>query len=158
MAGKAKKPTPTPAKVWRQPREEGYVVTLPGGNNARLRPVAMDRLITSGAIPDLLSPLAAKMLFEETDVEQIANAVDLATSTAELFDHVCKAAFLEPRIVDEIEKPDEEITLDDLCFADKMLVFQLAIQPAEVLRKFRDRQAAGVDAVLDGEDDEPKAE
>lgn len=159
MAGKAKGPTPTPAKVWRQPREEGYVVTLPSGNIARLRPVALDVLILSGEIPDLLSPIAAKMLWEETDVAEIANAAELATGTAKLINHVCRAAMMEPVVAAVGEEPkDGEIALEDIDFQDKSIIFQLAIQPAEVLRKFRDRQAAGVDAVSDGDENGAEAE
>lgn len=158
MAGKTKKPTPTPAAEWRKPREEGYLITLLSGNVARLRPVALDVLILSGEIPDLLSPLAAKLLFEEVEIDQIRDASELAAGTARLFNHVCQAAFLEPRIVDEVTDPDTEITLEDISFADKSLVFQLAIQPAEVLRNFRDQQAANVDAVSDGDENGAEAE
>lgn len=155
MTSKTKAPAPTPAAEWRKPREEGYIVTLPSGLQPRLRPVALDVLIMAGEIPDLLSPIAAKMLWSETNVEQIADVAELATGTAKLMNIVCKAAFLYPRIVDE-DPGDDEITLEDVSFADKSIVFQLAIQPAEVLRKFRDEQAAGMVTVPDGQDDGAK--
>ena len=159
MAGKAKKPTPTPAKAWRQPREEGYLITLPSGNIARLRPVALDVLILSGELPDLLSPIAAKMLWEETDVAELANAAELATGTAKLMNHVCRAAMMEPVVAAVGEEPkDGEIALEDIDFQDKSIIFQLAISPAVAMRNFRDRQAAGVDTVQDGEGDGDKAE
>ena len=159
MAGKAKKPTPTPAKAWRQPREEGYLITLPSGNIARLRPVALDMLILSGELPDLLSPIAAKMLWEETDVAEIANAAELATGTAKLMNYVCRAAMMDPVVAAVGEEPkDGEIALEDIDFQDKSIIFQLAISPAVAMRNFRDRQAAGVDAVQDGEGDGDKAE
>lgn len=160
MAGKAKKPTPTPAKAWRQPREEGYLIPLPSGNVARLRPVALDVLILSGELPDLLSPIAAKMLWEDLpDVAEIANAAELATGTAKLMNHVCRAAMMEPPVAAMGEEPkDGEIALEDIDFQDKSIIFQLAISPAVAMRNFRDRQAAGLDAVPDGESNGDKAE
>lgn len=148
---------PTSAAEWRKPREEGYVVTLPSGHVARLRPVALDVLIVSGKLPDLLTPLAAKSLWVETDGEKIGNEAEQAKGYAELVNIVVPAAMVEPRIVDEPEG-DDEISLEDIDFADKVAVFQLATQPAEVLRRFRDKQERDVAAVSNGKDDGAEAE
>jgi hypothetical protein len=148
----------TPANQWREPREKGYLVTLPSGNVARMRPVALDVMILDGTLPDLLSPIAAKTLWTETDIEEIGNIGELAAGMAELFGHVCRASFLEPRIADVEDLGEGEIALDDVSFDDKAFVFQLAIQPAQVLRKFCEQQAAGVGTVRTGDDDTPETE
>lgn len=150
---------PTSGKQWRRPREEGYAVTLPSGNVAVIRPVALDVMLQRGEIPDLLTPIAASMLWKETEVD--ADTVErepaLALRMMELFDVVARAAFLEPRIVDEPEAHDE-IAPADLSLEDKGWVFQLAIQPARVLATFCEKQAAGVGSVPTGEGDQQPAE
>ena len=132
------------------PRLSGTVIKLPSGNVARLRPVALDVLITSGKLPDLLTPIAAKTLWAELDMEEIGDAAEVAKSMSELLNFVCKASFLEPRVVDE-EPEEDEIALEDIEIGDKTFVFQLATQPAEVLRRFRERQSRDVASVPDGE-------
>lgn len=156
MTDNGKEPQVTSGSLWRKPREEGVVVPLPSGNIARLRPVALDVMITSGKLPDMLTPLAAKTLWTEMEPEDIGDVSELATGMADLFGFVCKAAFIEPKVVDNPKKEDE-ISLDDIDFRDKAAVFQLAIQPAEVLQKFRDGQIAGLAALPADEGDRPKA-
>ena len=47
-------------------REEGFVYKLPSaGVEVRLRRVALDRLVEAGQIPDFLTPLTYKELFEQ---------------------------------------------------------------------------------------------
>ena len=137
---------------WRKPREEGYVIRLPSGNMARLRPVALDVLIISGKLPDLLTQLAAKSLWAETDTATIGDQVELAKGYAELINIIVPAAMMEPRIV---EKPqaDDEISLDDLQFSDKVAIFQLASGGTTLLQNFRDEQTPNVEPVRDGESD-----
>jgi len=149
----------TSATEWREAREVGFVVTLPSGNAARIRPVAMDVMIQDGTLPDLLSPLAAKSLWTEMDTKFIGDTAELAIGMAELFGQVCKAAFLEPRVVDDAEDlGDGEIALEDVSFDDKGYVFQLAIQSAQVLRKFCEQQAGNVEPTHTSDDDEPATE
>lgn len=145
----------TSASTWREPREKGYVITLPSGNVARIRPVALDVMIRDGTLPDLLSPIAAKSLWTETTTDEIGNVGELATGMAELFGYVCRASFIEPRIADDVEDLGEgEIALEDVSFDDKAFVFQLAIQPAQILHRFCEKQAADVESVRDDADGE----
>ena len=155
----------TSASKWREPREKGYLVTLPSGNVARIRPVALDVMIQSGAISDLLSPIAAKMLWTEIDTDEFSKAEDfseiaeMAEGMAALFSVVCKAAFLSPKIGDDAENlGDGEIAMDDVSFNDKSHVFQLAIQPALVLRKFCEQQDRDVESVRTDEGNVSEAE
>lgn len=142
---------PTSGATWRKPREEGEVVTLPSGNVARLRPVALDQLIISGKLPDLLTPIAAKSLWTETDTASIGDQVETAKGFAELVNLVVPLAMLTPRIVAD-PQADDEISMDDIEFSDKIAIFQLATGGSTVLRAFRERQEADVDALPDSED------
>jgi hypothetical protein len=148
---------PTSGATWRKSREEGEVVTLPSGNVARLRPVALDQLIISGKLPDLLTPIAAKSLWTETDTSTIADQVETAKGFAELVNLVVPLAMLTPRIVLD-PQADDEIAMDDIEFSDKIAIFQLATGGSTVLRAFRERQEASVDALPDSEDVRPKTE
>ena len=65
MDDNGKEPQITSGVKWRQPREEGIIVPLPSGNVARLRPVALDVMISSGKLPDMLTPVAAKTRLKE---------------------------------------------------------------------------------------------
>lgn len=159
---------PTSAGEWRRPYEEGEVVELPSGFRARLRPVAVDSLIAQGEIPDMLTPIAARMLYEGEELDDVTEKTDLARGYMQLINQIVPAAFLEPRVVDEfveVEQDDGtvvkerrelgegEIGLSHIDFADKLTVFQLAINPVEVLRRFRRQQEADVAAGDDGEAD-----
>lgn len=147
---------PTAASAWRAPREQGFVVKLPSGNVARLRPVALDVMIASGQLPDILTPIAAKALWTETETDKIANEIELAKGFADLVNVVLPAAMMEPRVVDN-PQADGEISADDVEFQDKLAVFQLATQPVEVLRRFCAGQAADVAVVPDSEGDRQPA-
>lgn len=143
---------PTPGATWRQPRLEGYVVNLPSGNFARLRPVAIDILIANGKIPDLLTPIAARSLWEETATDQIANQAEMAKGFADLVNIIVPAAMMQPRIVDN-PQGDDEISLDDLDFGDKLAIFQLATGGSATLKAFCKQQAANLAALLNSEGD-----
>ncbi len=148
---------PTSGRLWRQPREEGVAITLPSGHVARLRPVALDVMIAHGELPDLLTPLAAKTLWTEIEAKEIGDTAELATGTIELFNLVCRAAFVSPRVVDD-PQADDEIGLADIAFEDKSAVFQLCIQGARALELFRERQAQRLEALHNGEGPGPAAQ
>ena len=147
---------PTSGREWRRPREEGYALTLPSGNTAIIRPVALDVMLQQGEIPDVLTPIAASTLWSEVEVDGDKDPA-LGLRMIGLFDIVARAAFVEPRVVDD-PQDDDEIAPSDLSLEDKGAVFQLAIQPARVLAKFCEQQAAGVGPVPAGKNDQQPAE
>lgn len=142
----------TSGKEWRKPREEGFIIDLPSGNAAKLRPVALDRLVLAGRIPDLLSPVAAEALWIQTSEAEMKGKGDLLRNYTELVNLIVPLALIEPRISDN-PTGDDEISLDDIDFTDKVAIFQVATQPAGVLRRFREQQAGVLDAVHDGKND-----
>lgn len=142
---------PTTAASWRVARRDGFVITLPSGNVAKLRPVALDVLITSGKLPDILTPIAAKSLWVEEDVANIANVPEMAKGFADLVNFILPAAFMEPRVVCDREPGEGEIHIEDIDFEDKVAVFTLATSGAATLNKFREQQARNVVAIPDSE-------
>ena len=158
----------TSGAAWREPRQAGIPVQLPSGNIARLRPVEPQALLKQGEIIDILTPLVAKMLFQGADAsaETIAQVIgdatagtddnpaqlqEAATRLADLervCDIVCKAAFVDPRVVDD-PQAENEIAPDDIELADKVHVFTLALRGAAALRHFRYEPSADVESVPD---------
>lgn len=147
----------TSGKAWRQAKEEGELWTLPSGNVARLRPVSLMAFINSGKIPDFLTPLAGSMVWEEIEADKLASTAEMARASAELAELICRAAFIDPVIVDEPKK-DNEIAMEHIDDADKAWVMSCMIQPAEVLRGFRERQEEALAALRDGDKDRAEAE
>lgn len=147
----------TPGSAWRRPREQGEIVTLPSGNVARVRPVAVDALLAAGRIPDLLSGVAAKTLWTETDTATIAEQAETAKHFADLINLIVPLVMLEPRVVDNPEG-DEQIALDDIEFSDKIAIFQLATGGSTVLRQFRLDQEKRLAAIHNGENVQPETE
>lgn len=154
---------PTRGTDWRRPREEGFTLELPSGNVARIRPVALDVLLRNGDVPDLLTPWVAKTIYEGVDTDELDKllSVDTLVEQSEgmlaLIDAICAAAFVEPRIVED-PQADDEIAIADVELQDRGAVFSLAVLPAQALRSFLERQAAGVAPVPDGDGDGPAAE
>lgn len=143
----------TAAVLWRKAREEGVLITLPSGNVAKLKPVALDSLLLAGRIPDMLTPIVAKMLWadEGTETDQIAEVVEMAKGFADLVNLIIPAVFVEPVVIAEGEPGEGEITLDDISFEDKVTVFQLATSGAATLTKFREKQVRDLAALSNGE-------
>ena len=149
------KKRPTRGSEWRKQRREGYLIPLTSGNVARLRPVALDVLLKQGRIPDFLTSAVSELLFEGNPKSK-----DMAQYTSdmlELMNVICIAAFVEPRIVEDPQGEDE-IGIDDLHLKDKAQVMSLVTEPANVLRAFSETQMRSLDALSDGDGDEPAPE
>lgn len=148
---------PTSGSEWRRAREEGYTVPLPSGKVATLRPVALDQLLRNGSIPDLLSPVAARALWQETDSDKIAENPKLNKDYLELIDLIVPLALMMPKVV-ENPKGEGEIAFEDIDFMDKVGIFNLAIQPAELLKTFRDQQESRLSTLRDSKNNIEQAE
>lgn len=154
---------PTSGVDWRKPREEGFVIALPSGNNARIRPVALDVLLRQGKIPDLLTPFVAQMVYEGVDTDELNQLLSVekltenSTEMLALIDAIVTAAFVEPHIV-ESPQADDEITIEDVGLADRGTVFSLAVLPANDLRRFLERQMPDLESVSNSDGDGPATE
>jgi len=148
----------TGASEWKVPYVEGIEITLPSGKAVSLRPVSMDTMLLQGKISDLLTPLVAKAMWEETPADEIASKAELAKGFSELVNTIIPAAVLSPKVITSGEPGEDEILLDWIEFGDRTFIFQLVIQPVELLYSFRDEQRANLDAVPTGEESGDEAE
>lgn len=151
----------TPAKQWRKLREEGELYELPfSGHVARLRSVALDTMLLKGEIPNQLKAVTAEILWAASDDVQsqdIEQLVETAQAGMELLEWVCKACFVEPKVVDgpETALADDEISIEDIELGDKNAVLHFALAPTSALRRFREEQGGALGPVPDGENGEP---
>jgi hypothetical protein len=150
---------------WRQPREQGYLKTLPSGKTARLRPVTPAALIgLLGEVPDHLTPLVSDMIFGGIRMDHVRQVIDSMQPTEGDFNAnqralegikfanaICKIAFVEPQVVDN-PTGDNQISPDDIDLSDRLFVLTLSMQPVEVLRSFRLQAGADVEAIPDSDE------
>lgn len=153
----------TPASEIRSMREQGVPQTLLSGIKVQMRTVTPDRLLRSGRVPDILTPLVNKMLFESVPNEELDKFIEPREQTKENLEMidslnvVCEEALLYPRIVAD-PVADDEIRADDLTLADRGWVFKLAFQEAHILRRFRLEQTRDVEVGDDSGRDEHAAQ
>lgn len=139
---------PSSGSEWRRARQQTDVVDLPSGNTVELRKVKLMDLVVQGKIPQLLQPVIDE-LFEKRDVT--SSMTDSLIKSTRIYDVVCRAAFVSPRVVDQ-PVADDEVSLDDIDFEDKAFVFQHLQGVGQPLEKFPAQQGGGVELTHGGED------
>lgn len=143
--------------------DEGLPQTLLSGLEVQMRPVQPDKLLLSGKVPDILTPLVMGMMFareKEDDTvfpdevkdpithyltrerEKAQEAMEFIKSV----DVVCEAALVDASIVPYLTLPD------------RMWIFRLAFMPVEVLATFRHQPQANVETGDDSAGEPQQAE
>jgi hypothetical protein len=93
----------------------------------RLRPVDLLTLAMTGEIPDTLTPLVAQMVFQPQGMgeplDELEQVLNLRREHLPVVNAVCRAALLEPRIVDD-PQVDDEIAIDDVPLVDRLRVLR----------------------------------
>lgn len=137
----------------RRAYEEGLPQRLLSGIEVKMRPVQPDKLLASGTVPDILTPLVLRMIFPPPEAERefpdeinnfLVKQRDKAAETVDFVkavNAVCEAALVDPSVVPY------------LSLADRMWIFKLAFLPAEVLSRFRLEPSRNVEVVPDQQDD-----
>jgi hypothetical protein len=142
---------PTSGAIWREPYEKGEIVELPSGNIARLGPANVEILIkTMGDLPDALTGVIANLFFGEGDGDLGLSSLSDLKGYLDLSNALCRACFLEPKVVDNPQKPNE-IAPDHIHFMDKVFILERSISEAISLDKFRPQQAGHVETVVDSQ-------
>lgn len=156
---------PTPASAWKSERTEGFLVTLPSGNVARVRrTMDMLTLLKTGRIPNPLAVHLKKMIEgkgvkqeEVRDTEIIQQMIDLAGETV-------PKMMIEPRC--EVPPEDDDgtwtpsegaISLYDLTIEDRIYLMSVGQGAAADLASFRAATAAAMDPAPDVGEVQPKA-
>jgi len=125
----------TPASVWRDMQVVGEAVELPSGLVVRLRPVSMERLFTTGKIPDALTPIVASII--STGSVEFKDPMNDATAMLNLKRILCSASILFPEIVDVPDYDRGQISYFDLSSEDSEFIMSWAQRPQKDLSTFR---------------------
>jgi len=149
---------PTAGSDWRAVSRATVVTMLEAsGTVVEVGHAQFDRLLLSGKIPDLLTPLVAGMLWAQVGQGIPEEEARAHKGFYELVNIVVTASLVNPRIVPNPTQ-DDEIAIEDLDFADKIIIYTIATQPLAVLHRFRVEQEPDVDAVPEGEAVQPATE
>ena len=130
----------TSGTEWRRLREEGEPVELPSKHVACLRPISLLLLLERGKVPDTLSGMVSQLILKGG---KPAATLETYQDFAELISWVCHIAFIEPRIVDDPQE-DNEISIDDVGFEDRVFVFNWAQKEVQYLMPFRPEPSGDV--------------
>lgn len=143
----AESPKITPQQL-HEAHTVGVEINLPSGIVAYLRPVTTtDLLKRIGRIPDELTALV-QTLVNPSDPEETAAMLDqfskldpsVMQMQMDFFDQYCKIAFVSPKVVDNPDPYNDEISPDWLSEEDKGTVLALINAPARDLFAFRSFQ------------------
>lgn len=126
--------------VWKQRGQDrtGKYITLPTGPIVKVRKPKLLDMFASGQIPGELINLARNKTEDELN-KKIEGNPEARKKTLEMMNAVVKAAFVEPKIVDEPDYDKQEIHVDDLDMSDKLFVYKIAMGGTEELKKFREQ-------------------
>ncbi len=146
----------TSAKTWRQAREVGVAFKfLTSGFTAAIRPIEADFFALHGTIPDVLAVAMNSVLdgketkIWDVPVEELQEKMD---KWLPFLNELASFAFVDPVCVNGEpgqSLQDNEISVWDVPYQDKVQLYRFFCRPAVVLEKFRvpkDKPVAGVDA------------
>lgn len=127
----------TSASERRKVREQGVEIQFPEyGDWVAIRPMDETFFFKHGMIPDFLAPTINEMI--GTGQAKMPT-VEKNAEWLEWLDELVKWSFVNPKVVDA-PQGDNEISIEDVGYADKVFLYGLFGRPANVLRAFRDAQ------------------
>lgn len=148
---------PTSGKELRRPYEEGLLVQLPSGTKVFIRPFTNMFLLEHNLVPDVLLPIVQEIALGKRS-EIPADDWQMIMGINDLTKAICRAVFVNPRIVDD-PQDDNETRIEAIEEADRNWVFfELVNRPARDLERFHPRYHAGVESVATEPDHLPSAE
>lgn len=143
--------------IWekmRAMRKEGVEQTIPAtGRVLRLRTVEPYQLLKEGNIPDILTSLVVKGVYEDLSDEELRRF--LAATRERVEDAI---AYMESLDLIARKAIADDTDISDLSVAEKRWIFRLVLAPAELLATFRYEPGAVVEPVDEGENVQPSAE
>lgn len=135
-------------KQAREAREKGDVITLSSGLSVRLKRPDVTQMISRGLIPSNM--VQGFMSLQGKDQSKITGE-DVAT-ILQFQREMAKHALTEPKVVDEPNYDNGEISIDDLSSDDLGEVWQYVNGGLEAVEKFRKERNTGVLPGLDSQE------
>lgn len=151
--------TTTTAKEMRDKRVAGIEFLLPSYDDVVfIRPMDTAFFFRTGRVPDFLAPTIQKMLIDGSNITQYRDLPqDKLPEFLTWLDDLVKWTVISPKVVD-VAQADDEISIDELDYADKLYIYSYFGTPASSLRRFRQQQVNPVEPVDEKPDPVPKAE
>ncbi len=145
----------TSAKVWRKAREEGFELTFPSGHVEAVRPIEVDFFVMHGKVLDPLAGMLNDILDGKTVPVGDIPAEELMEKREKwlpLLNEIASYMLVNPVCRNGAPGDplgEDEISVWDLSYADKVFLYRFICRPADFLDKFRAFQihrVASVDA------------
>jgi hypothetical protein len=144
----------TPVEALEEMKSRGTEIEIPGtGRLVRLRTLDAESLLREGKIPDILTPLVIKSVYEELSDREVRSVLAQSRGSKE------DALAMMEAIEFVAEKSIADSTkVKGLTLGEKRWIFRLAMEPAELLVTFRYDPNADVEPVVEGDEVQPVAE
>lgn len=136
------------AELLHEMRLKGTEYKLPGtGRIVRIRVLDAPSLLREGKLPDILTPLVVKSVYQELSDKEMRDFVGAQRGNAnEALNMVEAMDFVVKKSIADGTK------VEDLTLAEKRWIFRMAMGPAELLITFRYDKESDVEPVAEVED------
>jgi hypothetical protein len=149
-----KKEEAKPEELVKELMSKGLEQQLPPtGRIIRLKPVNHQTLLREGKMPDVLTPLVMRSVYQDLPDKEVKNFLEQprqkpedALKYIEAVDFICKHTIAD------------NTKVEDLLLPEKRWIFRLTRGAAELLINFRHDEEANVEPVDEVEDVQPTAE
>ena len=150
---------PTSAAEWRSARKQGFLVTLPSGQNVMVRrTLDLFERLRDGKIPNPLAGIVSEMIENKSQQVDMSNMDETALAQMLMYiDETVVRMMISPQVVMEPanapagwEPPAGCIATSDIDLADKIFLFNVAQGGTADLATFRAQAEALVGSVPDG--------
>jgi hypothetical protein len=136
----------TTRKEWREKRDQGVEILLPEyGDVVRIRPMDATFFLRTGRIPDYLAQTVDELINNSLNQVPVPPKItsDKTVEWMKWLDELVTYAMVSPKVV-STPQADDEISIDDIGYTDKLSIYRWFGQPAQVLRAFRAAQVKSV--------------
>lgn len=153
MAAKKEKQL-SPIELLNEMKSKGIEQQILGTNRiVRLRTLDAPTLLRQGKLPDILTPLVVRSVYEELPDKELREFLGHQRGSVEdALKHIEALDFVASQSIADGTK------VEDLTLAEKRWIFRLAMGPAELLITFRYDPNDDVELVAEVEDVQPPTE
>lgn len=135
----------TTAKEWREKRNAGVPITLPEfGDEVRIKPMDAEFFFRSGSLPDFLAGVIHDMIGSKGYTLPVPSEEQKTREWLDWLDNLMISTFVSPKVISGTPQNDDEISVDEIGYPDKLFIYAFFGRPAQVLRNFRPAPAKPV--------------
>lgn len=146
---------PTSASEWKKKATVGTLVTVPSGNEVRVRTPGMQVFLNQGVIPNSLMPIIQDAMKQgeapsEDTMQSMIDDPQKINEIMDMADAVALFSFVEPKLapiptdeegeiipIGDERRDEDTLYVDEVDFTDKLFIFQFAVGGTAKLEQFR---------------------